>query len=171
MDLQEALKISLDSEKKVRDHYASGAEAIKDALGRKVFETLAKEEQGHVAYLESRLEEWTKTGRVTDATLESILPSQRLVDEAKSRLEQTSERRVADKKELQLLKIALQMETETSAFYEKLVSELPVEDQRLFEKFLEIEQGHVSIVQAQLDSVQGLGYWFDVQEFALEAEG
>jgi hypothetical protein len=35
---------------------------------------------------------------------------------------------------------------------------------------LEIEEGHVSIVQAELDSVQGLGYWFDVPEFALESE-
>ncbi len=33
-----------------------------------------------------------------------------------------------------------------------------------------IEDGHLAIVQAQLDSVQGMGFWFDIAEFRLEAE-
>ena len=33
---------------------------------------------------------------------------------------------------------------------------------------LEIEEGHVAIVQAELDSLQGMGFWFDMQEFNLE---
>jgi hypothetical protein len=36
--------------------------------------------------------------------------------------------------------------------------------------FLEIEDGHLAIVQAQLDSVQGMGFWFDIAEFRLEME-
>ena len=43
------------------------------------------------------------------------------------------------------------------------------EERALFQRFLEIEDGHHAIVQAELDAVQGLGYWFDVQEFKLEA--
>ncbi len=39
----------------------------------------------------------------------------------------------------------------------------------LFDRFLEIEEGHVTIVQGELDAVQGLGFWFDVMEFSLEA--
>jgi hypothetical protein len=39
----------------------------------------------------------------------------------------------------------------------------------MFQRFPEIEDGHNAIVQAELDSVQGLGYWFDVEEFKLEA--
>ena len=49
-----------------------------------------------------------------------------------------------------------------------MVSELPPEGRALFERFLEIEQGHVAIVQAEIDAVSGLGFWFDVQEFRLE---
>jgi len=45
-----------------------------------------------------------------------------------------------------------------------------VAQQVLFSKFLEIEDGHLAIVQAQLDSVQGMGFWFDIAEFRLEAE-
>jgi rubrerythrin len=170
MELQEALKIALDYERKVCAHYADGAKSIADPAGKKVFETLAKEEQGHIAYLESRLAEWTKTGRVSVAELASILPTKQWLSDSNNRANSAMNRRIAEKKELELLKIAVQMENETSEFYRKLVSQLSSNDQNLFEKFLEIEEGHVSIVQAELDSVQGLGYWFDVPEFALESE-
>jgi hypothetical protein len=38
----------------------------------------------------------------------------------------------------------------------------------LFQRFVEIEQGHLAIVQAEIDSVSGLGFWFDMREFDLE---
>ena len=79
-------------------------------------------------------------------------------------------KRVASKTELDALKIALQHEHDADAFYHKLVAELPQEDQTLFAKFLEIEDSHLTIVQAQLDSVQGMGFWFDIAEFRLEME-
>ena len=47
--------------------------------------------------------------------------------------------------------------------------ELPAEAQALFQRFVEIEQGHQAIVRAEIDSVSGLGFWFDMQEFNLEA--
>ncbi len=61
------------------------------------------------------------------------------------------------------------MEAETSRFYESLVQDLPEEHRPLFERFVEIEQGHLAIVQAELDNLRGLGFWFDVQEFDMEA--
>jgi rubrerythrin len=169
MNLQEAIKIALEYENKVRDHYAKGAAAIRDPQGKKVFETLAKEEQGHVDFLNYCLDQWTKTGKVTAKDLKSVLPKGvAWIDEARKRLEKKPSKRVAESGELDLLKIALQMELETSGFYRSLVGKLPADDQALFARFLDIEDGHVAIVQAELDSVQGLGYWFDVQEFALE---
>jgi hypothetical protein len=39
---------------------------------------------------------------------------------------------------------------------------------RLFERFVEIEEGHVAIVQAEMDLVSGTGFWFDTAEFSLE---
>jgi len=169
MNLQEAIKIALEYENKVRDHYAQGARAILDPQGRKVFETLAKEEQGHVDFLTFCLDQWKKTGKVNVAELKSILPKGiEWIDTARKRLDESPAKRVAAANEVELLKIALQMEVETSQFYRDLVGKLVAEDQSLFAKFLDIEDGHVAIVQAELDSVQGLGYWFDVQEFALE---
>ena len=71
--------------------------------------------------------------------------------------------------ELQLLQRALKVEVETSEFYQKMVRELPDEGRALFERFVEIEEGHKAIVQAEIDYVTGLGFWFDIAEFRLEA--
>jgi hypothetical protein len=45
---------------------------------------------------------------------------------------------------------------------------LPPEGRPLFERFVEIENGHLAIVQAEMDVVSGLGYWFDMREFNIE---
>jgi hypothetical protein len=33
---------------------------------------------------------------------------------------------------------------------------------------VEIEEGHQAIVQAEIDSVSGMGVWFDTMELSLE---
>jgi rubrerythrin len=170
MKLQDAIAIAIDFEKKVRDHYLRGAKDIPDPLGRKVFATLGREEQGHVDYLEHCLAEWKKTGKVPDVPLRSILPKGSRWIEAERKKLGANGKRAASRTELDALKVALQHEKEADAFYHKLVAELPAQDQALFSKFLEIEDGHLAIVQAQLDSVQGIGFWFDVAEFRLETE-
>ncbi len=170
MKLQEAIAVAIDFEHKVRDHYVRGAKEIPDPQGRKVFATLGKEEQGHVDFLEHCRAEWKKTGKVPNLPLKTILPKGSKWIEGERKKLAGKAKRVATKTELDALKVALQHEKEAAAFYHKLVSELPAADQQLFAKFLEIEDGHLAIVQAQLDSVQGMGFWFDVAEFRLEAE-
>ncbi len=169
MDLKEALTTAIDYEHKVRDHYAAGAAQILDDQGRKVFETLAREEQGHVDYLESRLAEWRKHGKVESPELPTVLPTADWLEEARKRVERAPEKTIAVQGELDLLKTALELERQTSGFYRQLVETLPGEDRHLFERFLEIEQGHLTIVQAEIDHLNGMGTWFDVMEFDLEA--
>jgi hypothetical protein len=50
-----------------------------------------------------------------------------------------------------------------------MVRELPPEGQGLFARFLAIEDGHAAVVQAEIDCVTQMGYWFDLAEFELEA--
>lgn len=63
----------------------------------------------------------------------------------------------------------LELERQTSAFYRRLVDTLSEADRGMFSRFLEIEAGHLAIVQAEIDSLNGMGTWFDVMEFSLEA--
>jgi rubrerythrin len=166
VNLQEAIVVALEFEKKVRDHYLRGAAEIADPKGRRVFATLGKEEQGHVDYLDRCLAQWKKTGKVPDVPLGTILPEGvRWIEQAKANLAVRKDGRVATKAELAALETALQHEKESDAFYRKLVSDLPEKDQPLFDKFLRIEEGHLALVKAQLEAVQGRGFWFDVSEF------
>lgn len=70
-----------------------------------------------------------------------------------------------------MLNKALDVEIETSSFYKEMVDRLEDEPQKMFKRFLEIEEGHLALVQAEIDSITGTGFWFDFQEFNLEAEG
>jgi rubrerythrin len=169
MNVREALEIAIDYEHKVRDHYVKGSSQILDPRGKKVFETLAREEQRHVEYLESRLDEWHRTGKVTNEPLSSVLPSAEWIENAKHRFEEGHDPSIAVQAELDLLKVALELEHKASGFYLELVTTLPEPDRPLFARFLDIEQGHVAIVQAEINSVSGLGTWFDFMEFSLEA--
>ncbi len=169
MELKEALITAIDYEHKVHDHYAKGAGEILDPRGKKVFATLAKEELGHVAYLESRLAEWLSTGKVSTPELPTVLPNVDWVQAGRAKVAREPERTIAVKGELELLKIALDLERQTSGFYGQLVDTLPAEYRGLFARFLEIEQAHLLIVQAEIDAIAGHGSWFDVMEFRLEA--
>ena len=49
-NLQEALKLAIQTEKNVRDFYRKAAEITKDPQGKKVFELLAREEHEHASH-------------------------------------------------------------------------------------------------------------------------
>jgi rubrerythrin len=170
MTIEEAIKTAIAYEKKVHGAYADAVKKAKDPTAVKVFEVMAKEELGHIAYLESRLGEWQKRGQLAPEKLGTVLPSKELVQagikRAKAKL---SGKPAGTTPELGFLQQALAAEDETSAFYQRMVAELPPEGQELFRRFLEIEDGHAVIVRAEIDSVTGLGFWFDVMEFNLEA--
>ncbi|MCE1228173.1 MAG: hypothetical protein LWX11_01590 [Firmicutes bacterium] len=168
MLLQDALGTALDYEYRVRDHYAEAARKAKDSTAQRVFAILAREEQGHVEYLEARLDEWKTTGMVNPAELKSVLPSLDLVQAAEDAARLTPKGPAASKEELDYLKEALELERVTSGFYQDLVAQLEPEHRSLFERFLEIEEGHVTIVQAEIDAIVGHGHWFDFMEFRLE---
>jgi rubrerythrin len=166
VNLQEAIGVALEYEKKVRDHYLRGASDIADPKGRRVFATLAKEEQRHVDYLDRCLAQWKRTGKVPDLPLTSVLPAGvKWIEDERKKIPARKGERVATKTELDALKTALRYERESDAFYHELVSELPQGDRPLFDKFLRIEDGHLALVEAQLEAVQERGFWFDISGF------
>ena len=166
MTLEEAIKTAIDYETKVRDAYLNSVDRSADETGQRVFVMLGNEEQGHLDYLNARLAEWQKTGHVSQATLETVVPAREVIDEGVRRLDDhLSEREFGTEREM--LRKALFLEQETSDFYRRMVDELKDEGV-MFERFLEIETGHQAIVQAELDYLNRTGTFFDFQEFNLE---
>jgi len=169
MNLEQAIKTALDYEGKVYRTYLEAMEASDDEVGQRVFRTLCNEEKEHVDYLRRRLEEWRTTGTVTVERLDTAIPNPAAIHAAVERLRAKVAGQPARKHdaELELLRRALDVETETSDFYRQMVAALAADGRRLFERFVEIEDGHKTIVQAEIDCLSGSGFWFDTKEFDL----
>ena len=168
LSVEEAIKTAMEFETKVRDTYAEAVEKANDQISKKVFGILAKEEQGHLDYLEHRLKELHDTGKVNASELPTVIPTAEVIKEKTKHLEKTVHSSVDDR-EIEMLKQAFEAEKTTSGFYREMVATMKDEEQVMFQKFLEIEEGHVAIVQAELNAAMGFGAFFDFEEFNLEA--
>ncbi|MHC4607071.1 MAG: ferritin family protein [Planctomycetota bacterium] len=166
MNLEEAIKTALDFENKVFRTYKDAEDRAADPVAKKIFGVLAKEEAGHIKYLNDRFKEWKEGGTLTVEKLDTVVPSQEKIRQGmeamKGRVETKQSVNPAD---VELLERAIQAEEETAGFYRRMVSELDAGGRKLFARFVEIEEGHVAIVRAEHDSVTGAGYWFDMPEW------
>jgi rubrerythrin len=169
MALEKAIKTAIEYEARVRNVYQNAADQVQDPTGKGLLEVLAIEEQEHLDFLKAQLKEWQQENKLKPARLKSAIPSKEKIAESVKKL-QVSVSSPEKAKELEILKKALEVEQETSDFYESMVSKLDEVGRDLFEQFIDIEKGHLSIVEAEIDNLQGLGFWFDFREFDLEAE-
>jgi len=167
MKLEEAIQTALEYETRIRDLYDQAVAEASDPAGKRIFEALGKDEQNHVDYLKDRLDKWLETNELSVERLESTLPPkekiQRELDKLKAEMNK-DDRKV----ERQMLSKALTVEVETSAFYKRMVAEMDGGAREMFARFLEIEDEHIAIVQAELDYNTRTGYWFDIKEFDME---
>jgi rubrerythrin len=167
MTLEEAIRTAIDYEVQARNAYQQAAESVSDPVGKRILKALADDEQIHIQYLTEKLDQWKQTGKITVEKLKSVIPSKETIlrefSQVKDRIVEAN--RGGEK---QILSEALKMEKDASSFYRKLVEEMSDEAQQMFANFFEIEERHVSAVQAELDYFTKSGYWFDFKEFDME---
>ncbi len=168
MDLGEAIKTAIELENKIADVYSKYAEKFSSPVGSKIFKLLGEEEEGHVDYLKAKLAQWQESGKITVDDLKTIVPDKEVINANVKKHKAVAKQANIDD-EIEVFKKALDMEMEASAFYRDLVSKLSADDQKLFQRFIEIEEGHEAIVKAEIDNARGMGFWFDFQEFNLES--
>ena len=167
MTIEEAMKTAIEYEIRIRDIYLEAVVAVDGEAGKKIFETLAKDEQSHIDYLEHKLVLFQKTGTIEHGKLESAIPDQKSIDQEADKVKSLTAKDFLGIKQSMLSK-ALKVEIETSEFYQKMVNELPAKARPLFKRFLEIENNHIKVVQFELDYISKTGYWFDFKEFDME---
>jgi rubrerythrin len=106
-------------------------------------------------------------GKVVPAKLDTVVPPREVITAGVSKLTKKAASAGRDS-DLQVLQKALEVEHETSAFYRKMVAELPGEGKALYRRFVEIEEGHGLIVQAEIDALTQTGFWFEFRSTDLE---
>ncbi len=168
MNLEEAIKSALTFENRIRDLYLEAVDRTDDPAGKQIFQTLADDEQRHVDYLESRLDEWQRQGQVTVAKLDSIVPDKAVIQKEAAALRSKMSQDARGLKQ-QMLSRALEMEIDTSLFYRELVDQVSDEHRAMFARFLVIEDNHVEAVQFELDHLGNTGFWYGFEEFDMES--
>jgi rubrerythrin len=170
MNLEEAITTAIEYEARVHKTYNEALESAESDIAKKVFSTLCNEELEHVKYLRARLDEWRDEGAIKVKEINSVLVPKDFIEDGVQKLQGSLEKvgsRGHDS-ELESLRKALEVERETSTFYKEMVATLDDDGKRLFERFVEIEEGHLALVQAEIDCVTGSGFWFDTAEFSME---
>lgn len=167
MTFEEAIRTAIDYEIRIRDIYREAAAAVNEEKGKRIFHTLGDDEQHHVDYLQHKLIEFQKTGKVAADKLDSGVPSAEALGREAARVKSLVEKDFLGIRQ-QMLSRALKAEIETSNFYRKMVDGLPVEVCGLFARFLEIENNHIKALEFELDYISKTGYWFDFKEFDME---
>ena len=167
MQIEEAIQTAIEYETELRDIYFEAAEAEDDDKGRQFFQSMGRDEQGHLDYLKDRLQQWQKTGKLSAEKLKSALPSKTEIERQAAQVKSLVGKAFRGLKS-QMLSKALKMEIKTSEFYQKMVDEMPAEAQQMFARFLEMEKNHIRTLEFELDYISKTGYWFDVKEFDME---
>jgi rubrerythrin len=168
MNIEQALKTAIEMEEHVQAFYKENAETFNSEVASQIFTRLAEEEQGHVNYLKRRHDKWLEKGILEEDSLKSFLPDKDMIENKLQSLSQVTDQADVEY-EVDVFKQALKLEQQISAYYKKLVAELPEDDRSMFEGFLHIEESHEAIIQAEILSAISSGIWFDFMELDEEA--
>ena len=163
----EALQVALDTEKKGYKFYKVAAKSSKDPKGQEVFEHLANDEIEHMGVIATVFESLTKDEPWM--TYEEAVEKYGETPREKIIFPDVPEEAQEDFDDLKALEEAMEFEKKAVQFYTKQAQEADGKKARAFyQSLIEIEESHVLIIQAELDSLMGAGIWLGFQEISLE---
>ena len=163
----QAMKTAIEMEKSGHRFFTEAAEKVSHEVGRKLFTRLAAEEVEHMRTFEKIFTAVSGGTEWKDA-VGSVQPSKRVPYFDDARKEFKAEDQTV---ELDYLKKALDLERNAMQFFEKAMADAESPEAReIFKRILEEEQGHYDLIQAEIDSISGSGFWFDVQEFQMDSK-
>jgi len=169
MDSISIFTTALEYEKKIRDLYVEAAVKIDDKRGKGIFNGLAEDEQSHVDFLNYSLEQLRANKDIDLNRLQTAIPERKVIDKNIEKMKaEIPERMLGDIKTV--LNSALKLEKETSAYYKDSRDKSEGAIREVLNKFFEIEERHVDVVQIEIDHAMQNGMWFNFMEINLEAE-
>ncbi|MCP4542240.1 MAG: ferritin family protein [Chloroflexi bacterium] len=165
-----ALETAIQIEKDGLVFYTEAAKQVDDPKGKKMFQTLARDEQLHLQLFENAREallnkkNWPSLEKVKEISPEKSIRQPVFPTGDEIKLVKIPDRQLA------ALRQGLQSEEDSILFYSKQKEQIDDPDaKKMYAYLIEQEEGHRTILQGELDYLTGTGFWFDVQEFNLEA--
>ena len=163
-----ALKTAIEIEENGLDAFLKYARQTKDVTGKNMFIRLAMDENEHRRIIEKQLNNLMEgkpleVVEIGKSEVEEVLP--------KIREKQQRTRGESGLLEIDALNTALDLERKAAKFFRdqaELVDDAEVKT--MFLRLAEWEDAHFDLIQAELDSIQGTGFWFGIPEFQMDGK-
>jgi rubrerythrin len=163
----QAMKTAIEMEKSGHRFFVEASNKVQHEVGRKLFARLAAEEIDHMRTFEKIFNEVSGGADWKEAT-KAIQPRKPVpyFDEARK------EFKAGDLSvELDYLKQALDLERNAMRFFERAIEDAETpEAKEIFARIHKEEQAHYDLIQSEIDSINGTGFWFDVNEFYMDGK-
>jgi rubrerythrin len=164
----EAIKTAIQMEEEGYQYYMDAAEATDNEMGQEMFRQLAKDEMTHRRTFEAMFDKLADAATWRKLASETPGVSELPVFKAKSKELQKSKGMVAD---ANAVRVGMEKERLSIEYYEKAARETNDEQARvIFNNIMEQEEFHFNLLQAELDSLQRTGFWFDTAEFRMDGK-
>lgn len=149
-----ALDIARKMETDAIRFYSDAARRISCATGRKMFETIVEDEKSHLVMIE-------QIAKGMNLTPQEMTPLKRVKTVFESMKEEMMKKAESCADDLEALKIAMQMEKEGEAFYQKSLDEAKAEREKaLFRRLIGEERQHYAIFSNTYSHLSDTGNWF-----------
>ncbi len=150
-----AIEVAIKMETDAIKFYSEAAGRIKNNIGKKMFLSIAKDEERHLDNLSRLLKGFL------DQAYEGISPVKNVKTIFKLMKDEMMKRVEATTDELEAFKIAMQMEKEGIEFYKKALSDLQSnEGKSLFERLVKEEEEHYNMFLNTYSFLSDTGNWF-----------
>jgi len=176
-EVMKAIETAIQIEQDGLAFYAEAARQVDDPNGKRMFQSLAKDEAAHLQLFEDAREQLLSGGTwPSPEQIAAASPGEfgRLSQPSPPIFPTGDEVRKTDVPERQLtaLQRGIQAEEDSIAFYsEQMEQTADPEGKAMYAYLIEQEQGHRVVLQGEYDYLTNTGFWFDFREFDLEATG
>lgn len=163
-----ALKTAIEIEDNGLLNFLKFARQTKDTTGKNMFIRLALDEHEHRRIIEKQLNNLMEGKplikiEIPKSEIEQVAPT--------IREKQQKTRGESGLLEIDALNTALDLERKAAKFFREQANLVDdPEAKGMFIRLAEWEDAHFDIIQAELDSIQGTGFWFGIPEFQMDGK-
>ncbi len=171
--LADDLSLAHNTELRGYYFYKTAAELLSDDKGREVFSHLASDEIDHIRVIRaiaSSLEDGLGWMSYSDAVKQGSLDTQEglPIYQGKNEL---IERFKANQSDISAIDIAIENEEKAVNFYSRLLRDaVESTEKELLGELLQMEEGHLKLLQWESDALRKTGFCCDRMEYTIEGE-
>ncbi len=169
-DALEAVKIGMSFEEAGHRFYSEAADITESPKGKKMFERLAHDELEHLELFRRARNSLLETGVWPEVTEKDLHAKIKTIGKPVfPKTATASSGATVSSRERHALRRGIQAEKDSIAFYSQAVTKTKdAAAKALFSKLVEVEEGHLMLLEAEFDYITKTGIYYGELEFSLE---